>query len=256
MFSTKMLACVALLGAILGAKAEDTVTSQETKEQMHYRKRGGDIERPDSFKGKVVFVDTQDKVPHSAVAQAAKTLCEATECNILAEKSEAGKPTDLMKKLGATIVVVVVDDEASPAMLLAPEDHWGVVNVSKLVGDLPTEKAKNRFIGTRTTKEVIRAFSLLCGGGSSQFNGNMMNAATLRQLDTTVDTIPVDMIDYYQRYLKEFGVTKREITNYKTACKEGWAPAPTNDVQKAIWDRYHELPSKGIEIKFDPKKGE
>jgi len=27
------------------------------------------------------------------------------------------------------------------------------------------------------------------------------------------------------------------IVNYKKAVAEGWAPAPTNDVQKAIWDR-------------------
>ena len=159
-----------------------------------------------------------------------------------------------MLTAAVVVVVVVVDDETTPAMLVAPEDHWGVVNVAKLVDDLPTEKAKTRFIGSRTTKEAIRAFSLLCGGGSSQFPGNMMNATSLRKLDTTVDSIPVDMVGYYQEYLKTLGVTVRATTNYKTACREGWAPAPTNDVQKAIWDKVHAMPSEPLKIKPEEKK--
>ena len=26
-------------------------------------------------------------------------------------------------------------------------------------------------------------------------------------------------------------------TTYKRACKEGWAPAPTNDFQRAVWEK-------------------
>ena len=255
MKTVKLIAFAVLAWTAVSAFADNgAAPADETPEQRHYRRRGGDIERPNSFKGRVVFVDTQSRVAFTNVALAAGTLKEATECNICAEKSSAGKPEDFMKSMNAAVVVVLVDDETTPAMLVAPEDHWGVVNVAKLVGDLPTQKAKDRFIGSRTTKELIRAFSLLCGGGSSQFPGNMMNATSLRKLDTTVDTIPVDMVNYYQEYLKTLGVTTREVTSYKTACKEGWAPAPTNDVQKAIWDKVHAMPSAPIKIKPETKK--
>ena len=256
MKTATLIAIAALTGVTMSVFAEaPAAPAGETPEQRHYRLRGGDIERPDSFRGKVVFVDTQSRVAFTNVVLAANTLKEATGCNVVAEKASAGKPEGFMKSLDAAVVVVVVDDDTTPAMLVAPEDHWGVVNVAKLVDDLPTEKAKTRFIGSRTTKEVIRAFSLLCGGGSSQFPGNMMNATSLRKLDTTVDSIPVDMVGYYQDYLKTLGVTVRATTSYKTACREGWAPAPTNAIQKAIWDKVHAVPATPMKIEFDPKKG-
>ena len=258
MKTATLTALAVLAGTVLPVLAEGASAGAagETREQRHYRLRGGNIERPDSFRGKVVFVDTQSRVGFTNVVLAANTLREATECNIVASQAAAGRPEGFLRSMDAAVVVVVVDDETTPAMLLAPEDHWGVVNVAKLVGDLPTEKAKTRFIGPRTTKEVIRAFSLLCGGGSSQFPGNMMNATSLRKLDSTVDTIPVDMVNYYQEYLKTLGVTVRAVTDYKTACREGWAPAPTNDVQKAIWDKVHAMPSAPIKIKPEAKKVE
>ena len=255
MKTVKLVAFAVLAWTAVSAFADGgVVPAGETPEQRYYRRRGGDIERPDSFKGRVVFVDTQSRVAFTNVVLAASTLKDATECNICAEKSSAGKPEGFLKSMNAAVVVVLVDDETTPAMLVAPEDHWGVVNVARLVDDLPTQKAKDRFIGSRTTKELIRAFSLLCGGGSSQFPGNMMNATSLRKLDTSVDTIPVDMVNYYQEYLKTLGVTTRAVTSYKTACKEGWAPAPTNDVQKAIWDKVHAIPSEPIKIKPEAKK--
>ena len=35
--------------------------------------------------------------------------------------------------------------------------------------------------------------------------------------------------------------------------QQGWAPAPTNEVQQAIWDKVHQIPDKPITIEFDPK---
>jgi hypothetical protein len=50
------------------------------------------------------------------------------------------------------------------------------------------------------------------------------------------------------------GVTPTLVAHYRQACKQGWAPAPTNDVQRAIWNKVHELPSDPIKIKYDPKR--
>ena len=47
---------------------------------------------------------------------------------------------------------------------------------------------------------------------------------------------------------------KRSV--YRKACEEGWAPAPTNDVQKAIWDKVHAMPTEPIKIKPETKKTE
>ena len=43
------------------------------------------------------------------------------------------------------------------------------------------------------------------------------------------------------------------VATYKRACREGWAPTPTNDVQRAIWEKVHAIPDKPLTIEFDPK---
>jgi hypothetical protein len=63
------------------------------------------------------------------------------------------------------------------------------------------------------------------------------------------------MISYWQRHLKAIGITKKVVKTYLDACEEGWAPAPTNDVQKAIWDKVHAAPKNPMKIEFNPKKG-
>ena len=221
--------------------------------EAQYRRTGGQIVKKGTFTGKIAFIDTQDAVPFEVAQKVAKLFADTVEINVVAEKAAKGRPEALLKASGANVAVVIVNDSDTPAMLLAPEDRWGVVNVAKLVDDLPSENAKAKFRPTRAGKEMVRAFSLLCGGGSSQFPGNMMNAPTLRQLDLTVDTIPMDMVGYYQEFLKPLGVTPREYTTYKRACREGWAPNPTTDIQKAIWEKVHQLPDRPIKIEFDPK---
>ena len=63
----------------------------------------------------------------------------------------------------------LIDDPKEPTVLLATEDHWGRLNVAKLVDDLPGENAKKKFFVPRARKMMIKSLSLLMGGGSSQF---------------------------------------------------------------------------------------
>ena len=51
-------------------------------------------------------------------------------------------------------------------------------------------------------------------------------------------------------------VRKIEVVSYQDACEMGVAPAPTNDVQKAIWDKVHAMPTEPIKIKPEEKKTE
>ena len=217
---------------------------------------GGIVIHPQSFKGKALILNTQNVVDHREIELAASLLARYSECNVVAQRGVSVKDLSVAKQdYNAKLVVVVVSDENTPAMLLAPEDGWGYVNVMQLTNDLKSEKAKKKFLPSRTRKEIIRAFSILAGGGSSQFDGNLMNASTIRETDFMEESIPVDMINYWQRRLKALGITKKISATYLDACEQGWAPAPTNDVQKAIWDKVHAAPKNPMKIEFDPKKG-
>ena len=82
-----------------------------------------------------------------------------------------------------------------------------------------------------------------------------MSTASVKDLDTVQEFIPIDMGARWTDYLKNLGVTPAYQRTYKQACIEGWAPNPTNEYQKAIWDRVHAAPKNPMKIEFDPKKG-
>ena len=242
--------------AVFAAAPKTTIPASALAEQRAraVQKQGGEILRKGAFLGKVAVIDTQSRLAFSNAQNVAASFLDQTKMNFVAERAAAGKPADLLKQSKAAVAVVIVDDPDTPLMLLAPEDRWGVVNVAKLVDDLPTEAAKKRFFESRGRKELIRALSILCGGASSYYKGNVMNAATMKEVDKCDERFPVDMITNYGRYMGALGVTPKEMTTYMHACREGWAPNPTNDVQKKIWDKVHELPSNPIKIKYDPKR--
>ena len=76
-----------------------------------------------------------------------------------------------------------------------------------------------------------------------------------KDLDKMLEAAPVDAIQRAIESLKVYGVTPQEMSTYKKACQEGWAPAPTNEYQKAVWDKVHAAPKNPMKIEFDPKKG-
>ena len=60
---------------------------------------------------------------------------------------------------------------------------------------------------------------------------------------------------------KKFGFGYIRKSTYMGACRQGWAPAPTNEYQKAIWDRVNKEraeatknPTNPMKIKFDKTK--
>jgi hypothetical protein len=233
-------------------------SAEITKEEQRYRRTGGEIIKRGTYLGNVLIVSAQSKLSYTDVTAVRNEIHNALNMRITSIQSKEIEPLTLMKSNNANIVLIIIDEPSQPSILVAPEDRWAKVNVAKLVDDLPGENAKNKFFTPRARKMIIKAFSLLCGGGSSQFPDNIMNTATIRELDMVKEQIPVDMIDFWIRYLSRIGVTQPEITTYRKACREGWAPAPTNDIQKAIWDKVRSEKERGptnpIEIPMPKKK--
>ncbi len=81
-----------------------------------------------------------------------------------------------------------------------------------------------------------------------------METLSIRGLDTVQEFIPIDMANRYTSYLATLGVKPAHERTYRQACKEGWAPPPTNDIQRAIWQKVHKIPDNPMTIEYDPKK--
>lgn len=249
MNKNKIVLTVALVAGLIGGSFAQEATekaplSPSERAAERIAKAGGEIIKKGTFLGKVSIVNEQSKLSTADCEAVAKLIAEATQLNIVVDDGK-----------DAAVKLTIIDDPTAPTLLLATEDHWGKMNVAKLVDDLPGANAKAKFFAPRGRKMLLKGLSILLGGGASQFPGNVMNTTTIRQLDMVQESLPIDMTDVYKEYLKPLGVTPAEKVTYRKACKEGWAPAPTNEVQQAIWDKYHEIPTQGIEIKFDSKKG-
>ena len=84
----------------------------------------------------------------------------------------------------------------------------------------------------------------------------MRNVRSVRDLDAVaLEQFGVEEILHLRESTSHYGLVPWRQATYKKACEEGWAPAPTNEYQKAIWEKVHAVPKNPMKIEFDPKKG-
>lgn len=258
--NTKLICATAALVIGSLAFAEDKPAgkvhklSPEELQARILRTQGDWVVKPNSQKGKVAFIDTQDEVSGEVFSKLVSSQAEETGLPLVYEKAKPGDPETLRSASKANLAVVIVADDKTPTLLAAVEDGWAVVNVRKLATGLGSDEAKAKFLNGRCEREALRAFAVIGGGVRSQYPENIMSMTKLPDLDLCETFIPNDTLRAMVAALPNKGVAPRIKARYMFACRQGWAPAPTNDNQKAIWNKVHELPSKPIKIKYDPKR--
>ena len=136
---------------------------------------------------------------------------------------------------GAKTGVFLVDDPSLPMTLCAMEAGWGMVNLAPLKVDTPTKQR----LFQRMNKLFTRVCTVVFGGAHEAVPFSAMQGVTnLNELDGLgAFAIAPNGLTMISEHLPKLGVTFPYMTTYKRACREGWAPAPTNDVQKAIWEK-------------------
>lgn len=252
----KKLIVFAVLAATITSFAEENSheLTKEERQERTLRMTGGFVIQPGSQRGKVAIVNTQEVVPEAAIQSVAKRLSDDTRLNFEYRKQAPETPEAILKASGAAAAIIVVNDETQPIALVAIEDNWAIVNVAKIGRGLKTDEAKAKFIPSRTAKEVSRCAEKLCSGTPSRYRGNVLDIRRLEDLDLIDDGLPMDRLVSMQDHLKVYGLSQERRVIYRKACQEGWAPVPTNDYQKAIWQQINEKPSEPLKIKFDPAK--
>ena len=220
----------------------------EAREKLR-RAMGDKIVKPGSQKGKIAFIDTQSDVASTNFEALARTQARETGYNVVYEKAKPGDPVALKAASKADIAVIITADDTAPVLLSAIEDGWAVVNVRKLTESLMSDEAKAKFHASRCQKEVLRALASVAGGFSSQYQNNCISMTKIPDLDLCGVFIPNDALQNMRKYLAVRNVSPKVVAFYRQACMQGWAPAPTNDIEKVIWDKVHQLPTKPITIK-------
>ena len=206
-----------------------------------YKRTGGKIKEPGVQRGKIVYVNCQKAADVSLLKENADYY--AKELRLEIEVAE-GSFDFANPKVQGEASIFVVDDPKLPISIFAPEARWGVVNVAPLKSDKP------QFFTARVKKELSRAFGFLAGAVASQYTGALTAGMTkVEDLDKHPDWhLPLDVMPRFQNYLKGYGIVPYELKTYREACQAGWAPNPTNDVQKRIWDEVHSIPTQPLKL--------
>lgn len=200
-----------------------------------YRRTGGSLKEPGVQQGKVVYVNAQKEVPAAFLQGHAGVFANLLKIEI---EVQDGSFNLANPQVAGNASLFIVDDPALPMSLIAPESRWAMVNIAPLKTD------KKAFFESRLKKALTRGFSYLVGAANSQYPNAIVGCVTSPEgLDRFPDNVlPYDIPMRFTPYLEGYGIVPYKLISYKKACVAGWAPAPTNDIQKAIWD---EVKAKG-----------
>lgn len=222
-----------------GVKKQFTPEQLAARDKRVLEKTGGFIDVPASGPA-IEIVDARAK-PGSGPAWVAEVWTKHAKSpfNVLTNSIPEGKcPYAFGKeKLEADKALIVVllaqAGDKMPALSVYPEERVSVVNTDVLCKGINSVDAELRVI-----KECWRSIGFITGVGFAQQENDVMQPVfSLKDLDE--DKYQMIQPMNYGRMAKmmtKFNVSRARRVAYRAAVRQGWAPAPTNDFQKAVWD--------------------
>ncbi len=189
----------------------------------------------------VLIVNTTDVVKDETIAKFSDFAKSLLKTEIKTERKSA---EGCLLKLASGITtnpstpfaIIICADDNMPTLLAAPENRWAIINIRSLLvdGNLDGEVAKHRF-----TKELWRAFGYACGADNSIFPGCVLKPINnVSDLDAMkAKTLGPQTINVLLQNFAKHGIYQDRFFPYALAVRQGWAPAPTNEFQKAIWEK-------------------
>lgn len=200
-------------------------------------KAGGMIRAPASG-SYIVVLNNQKRISAETLRNVSDEIEKVLSfCVSLETKSSLAPIKDAVNRLSdtnAAVVVIIADMPDQPSLLIAPENRWALVNVAALSVDGPGDK----LLTERVTKEIWRAVAYVLGAADSLSDICVMKSVhNVRDLDQLKTQIccpePMNKIFLTASKLK---LSPIRNATYRIACMQGWAPMPTNEIQKAIWE--------------------
>lgn len=257
----KNLACVIFAAIALTGKsdlAQNVTVVKLTPEQLAVRRAAAHKRQMEKFGGWVLdrrnmegwisIVNAQEAIGVPVLMSAGKKIASMVKIDIRMTNITVKALKDFdrtLSELNANLAVFVIDDENLPGLLLAPEQKWSAVNVAKYKGKVQDDWVR---------VEIMRALCYVSGAGVLPDPTTIMAPVTTPEKLAYINPnrVPFETCMNMINSLRLYGITQYERCKYEDACKGGWAPAPTNEFQKAVWERVHAIPDKPLKIEFDP----
>ena len=192
----------------------------------------------------VLFLNVQTRVAASLIQETPDQIQKILRLPAQVVSRPSSEPvTEALKALAdprTAVVIVIADTPGYPALLVAPENRWVVVNVAALGGaDVPAET-----LASRVQKELWRAFGYVMGAAHSTYEHCVLKPVLKPEdLDELKPkTLCPEPLNKIMTFSQKLGVPPVRMGTYRKAVEEGWAPAPTNDIQRAIWQELGKKP--------------
>jgi len=187
----------------------------------------------------VHVVNVQSRIAQPSLSSTVQDMGQQSRVGVVLserkdKKSAASSIVETLKGTNVAAIIILVDRPGEPMLLVAPEERWAVVNVAALGGSGVAVDLLN----ARVQKEIWRAFGLVMGAANSNFPGCVMRpVCKAEDLDhLKMNKLSPEPLMKIMSQATQMGITLSKFTSYRKACEDGWAPAPTNDIQKAIWN--------------------
>ena len=225
-------------GSVLPRKK--MVGEMQAEREEHLREIGGYLDFiPES--PSVLIIDTR-KTPNPVVPERVRSVMNgmfklaATNIVVaLGERECPGTKGSELRKEGRHLLAIVISNcgKDKPALVVFPEERVAVVNEDAAIQFAHGEEANIRLV-----KECWRGIGFITGAGYSQTEAGVMQpVGSPLELDTVEWQVIHPMaLQQMNKFFKKYGAKRGRRTTYLRACEEGWAPAPTNDYQRAVWE--------------------
>lgn len=219
------------------------------RERRNLELYGGWVNDRRKQEGEIAVVNSQraidDTVIHSAITKFENNIHVAVK-TANADSVNVENADKVFEGLKANLAVFIVDNKGLPGILLAPESRWAIVNVAKYAGTKQKEWAQI---------EILRALYFVLGSGvtpdKTAITAPITKTYQLAYIDPDITSFEENM--NLMNCLRFYGITPFDRRLYRDACEEGWAPAPTNKYQQAVWDKVHAIPTKPLVIEPEKK---
>lgn len=122
-----------------------------------------------------------------------------------------------------------------PVLSVFPENRISLLNVTPCMATTDEDKRQDRLV-----KEIWRTVAYAAGGWSVDGTAPCVMRPVFTPED--IDELPARMFSPFvacsiRGAAAKFGFSVIQQASYLNACRQGWAPAPTNEFQKAILER-------------------
>ena len=216
-----------------------TLKQYTPEERAAMAERNGGFVKPVSNGKSVLLIDARKDSSDSLADDFVKRLRVTLPLpfTIRKESVPAGpflKACRAMKGEEHPAVILLVEADGNAAGLEAyPEEAISIVNATRYKApDTNTTRERLR-------KELWRALGLAVGGYGIMQPGCILSPVfSVEELDTVKGSVlsPMRYTGIYKAMDSLDLVKDREVL-YSSAVRQGWAPPPTNDIQRALWKK-------------------